>query len=176
MLEPLPARSIARFLLPLTDIMALLFSVFLLLPHLEQHPGEHVGSVESLTPDWTLDRERRAREEIARWQRLIEQPLSQRAQLVVLDIDGNTGNLSFQSRGRQDVLASQADADELIRGQLDVARLNDRDLLFVLRLPRPEDFKSHPDYADEERYRRWFGKWKVDYQIPGLRRQPPAAP
>jgi hypothetical protein len=167
--EPLPTRSITRFLLPMADVMALLFSLFLLLPHLEQQPGRLTGQAVKPGSYWTPDEQRQVREELDRLRRLSQLPANQKLSLVVLDIDGATGNLLFREGNQVITLASQADIDALVKKHLESARVSGKELLYVLRLPPPGVF-DHPNYADEEKYGRWFGAWKVDYQIPGLRR------
>src|SRR5687768_8985054 len=99
MLEPLPARSIARFLLPLADIMALLFSLFLLLPHLEQHPGQR--SADAIEPGsyWSPAEQSQVRDELSRLRRLNQAPVGQRIHLVIFQIEGD-GNLSLP-QGRE---------------------------------------------------------------------------
>ncbi|MCI0356441.1 MAG: hypothetical protein L0099_15605, partial [Acidobacteria bacterium] len=99
MLEPLPSRSVTRFLLPLADVMTLLFAIFLLLPHLEQQPGVQAGEVASPGSLWTAGEQRQVREELSRLRRVTELPVSQRLHFVVLNIDGKTGDLTLQEAG-----------------------------------------------------------------------------
>ncbi len=169
MLEPLPSRSVARFLLPMTDIMALLFSLFLLLPHLEQPTGRTPSP--DLTPGniWSPQEQQQVQEELARLRRLTRLPAHQRLLLVVLDIDGATGDLLLQEGGKTKRLAQQGDMDDMVPQHLDAARAGGRELYYVLRSGHPS-FQVHPTYADEQRYRDWFGKWKIAYEITGARR------
>lgn len=159
-------RSIARFLLPLTDIMALLFSFFLLLPHLEQEPGKSAGK--AITPGayWTPQEQQRVREELTRLRRLRQLPVDERLSIVVLDIDGDTGDLLL-TKGAELVRLNAANIDEVIQQHQAAARAQDQELFYLLRVPRPgaHGAKPHPTAADEALYRRWFGKRRVDYRI-----------
>lgn len=165
MLQPSSNRSIARFLLPLTDIMALLFSFFLLLPHLEPEPGRPGKAV---TPGsyWTPPEQQRVREELTRLRRLRQLPVDERLNIVVLDIDGDTGDLLL-SKGADLVRLNAANIDESIQKHLEAAHAQDLELFYLLRVPRPgpQGTKPHPSAADETLYRRWFGRRKVDYRI-----------
>lgn len=165
MLEPLPSRSVARYLLPMTDIMAVLFSLFLLLPHLQNPEPRSAAAASSL---WTPEEQDQAREELERLRRLGRLPAHQRLLLVVLDIDGNNGDLLFSDGGEMRRIANQQDADALIGQHLAAARAGQKDLYYILRAVRPM-FQIHPDYADEARYREWFGKHNVSFEVPGAR-------
>jgi hypothetical protein len=170
MLEPLPTRSITRFLLPLADVMALLFSLFLLLPHLQQHPGRLTAPAIRAGSYWTPDEQERVREELVRLHRLTQLPVNQRLSIVVLDIDGDTGDLLLQ-QGLQQVRVTGTMVDDVIQKHLAAARSAEKELFYLLRVPQPgpEGTKPHPDLRDERRYREWFGKAKVDYRIDYLR-------
>ncbi len=168
MLEPLPSRNVTRFLLPLADVMTLLFAIFLLLPHLEQQPGVQAGEQASPGSLWTAGEQRQVREELSRLRRVTELPASQRLHFVVLNIDGRTGDLVLQEGGKELSFSGQQAIDPVIQKHQEAARAAGRELFYVVQLPR--DWKFHPDLNDQERYRQWFSKWKVSYQIPGLRR------
>jgi hypothetical protein len=152
----------------MTDIMALLFSLFLLLPHLEQAPAE--AGARAAGP-LTVEEQRRLQEEVGRLRHLSRLPADQRLYLVVLDIDGDTGDLLAAEAGAAPRrIATDAEADALVAGHLASAREVGRELLYVLRLPQG-GFKPHPDYADATRYRRWFARPQVAYEIAGARRR-----
>ena len=165
MLEPLPSRSVARYLLPMTDIMAVLFSLFLLLPHLENPESRSTAVTSGLS---TPEEQDQARDELERLRRLSRLPAHQRLLLVVLDIDGNTGDLLYSEGVKVQRIANQADADELIQQHVAAARAGQKELYYILRAVRPQ-FQIHPDYADAARYRQWFGKHSVGYEMPGTR-------
>jgi len=164
MLEPLPGRNVARFLLPLTDIMALLFSFFLLLPHLERPEG--ATEADNGPKAWTPEQEQRARAELERLRRQQRLSAVQRLFIVVLDVDGETGDLLLQEAGK-DVRVNQANVDAIVARHLGLARASERELFYLLRVPRPgtEGTRPHPLLSDERRYRQWFGRHKVDYRI-----------
>jgi hypothetical protein len=157
----------------MTDIMALLFSLFLLLPHLEQQSARSGRDVRPGSI-WTPDEQRQAREELDRLRRLTRLPANQRLFLVVLDIDGDTGDLFLQEGTAKKRLSRQSDMDEMVGRHLEAARAGQRELYYVLRPPPkpPSGFPSHPDYRDERLYEQWFGKWNVPYDIAGYRRTP----
>jgi hypothetical protein len=166
MLEPLPSRSVTRFLLPLADVMTLLFAIFLLLPHLEQQPGVQAGEAASPGSLWTAVEQRQAREELVRLRRLSELPASQRLQWVVLHIDNRTGGLVLQDAGRELVLNGQPEVQAMVERHLAAARAGNKELVYVLQLPRTGvGFLTYPDLLA---YRKWFQDLKVNYDIPGL--------
>jgi hypothetical protein len=166
MLQPGSSRSIARFLLPMADIMALLFSFFLLLPHLEQEPGKLAGK--AITPGsyWTPSEQQRVREELSRLRRLRQLPVDERLNIIVLDVDGDTGDLLL-GQGADVIRLNAANIDETIQKHLAAARAQDLELFYLLRVPRPgpQGTKPHPSAADETLYRRWFSRRKVDHRL-----------
>ena len=172
MLEPMSNKSVVRFLVPLADIMALLFSFFLLLPHLEQFPGEESMAATEAGALWTPQEQHRIREELDRLRRYRELPVQQRHHIIVLDIDPDTGDLWLR-QGTSQVRLTDANIDAMIGKHLEAARALDRELLYLLRVPPPgpAGTSPHPDLADEQRYRRWFHQGshgRVSYQIDRL--------
>jgi hypothetical protein len=167
MLEPLPARSVARFMLPLADVMTVLFSLFLLLPHLEQRGTTRTGTG-AKTGIWTAEEQLQAREELTRFRRLQQTPTSQRLMIVVLTIDGQNGNLWLQDGSQQTALTNARDVDGLIQRHLEAARAVNKELLYLLQAPAPGQVRRHPTLGDEANYRQWFGQRKVQYQVTGL--------
>lgn len=165
MTPPKGSRSIVRFLLPMADIMALLFSFFLLLPHLEHDPDK--APAESPTGSlWAWQEQEQLREELQRLRRRSRLPVDERLMIVVLDIDGDTGDLLLTQGGKVQRL-NAASIDNVIQGHLARARAEDRELFYLLRVPRPDEKGSrpHPTVADEMLYRRVFGRRKVDFRI-----------
>jgi hypothetical protein len=163
MLEPLPSRGVARFLVPLTDIMAVLFSFFLLLPHLEQQGPASMPPAGEVR---TAEDERRTRAELERLRRQQRLPAGERLTIVVLDVDGATGDLLLHE-GDGAVRITEANVDAVITRHLGLAQRGERELFYLLRAPRPgqEGIMPHPLVSDELRYRQWFGRHKVDYRI-----------
>ena len=167
MLEPLPARSVARFMLPLADVMTVLFSLFLLLPHLEQR-GTSRTAAEGRTGIWTAGEQLQAREELTRFRRIMQTPSSQRLMIVVLTIDGQNGNLLLQEGAQQMPLGGAGEVDGLIQRHLELARSANKELFYVLQAPAPGQIRRHPTLGDEANYRLWFGQRKVQFQVTGL--------
>jgi hypothetical protein len=167
MLEPLPARSVARFMLPLADVMTVLFSLFLLLPHLEQKgPGRE--SAASKAGLMTAEEQWQAREELTRYRRVLQTPTSQRLMVVVLTIDGQNGSLMLNEGARQTPLQNAGDVGRLVQIHLDAARASSKELFYVLQAPPPGQVRRHPTLGDEANYRAWFSQHKVQYQVTGL--------
>lgn len=164
MAEALPRRSVTHFMLPLADIMALLFSLFLLLPHLEPQPGPQTA--QAVTPGnlWTPAEQQRLNEELTRLRRLAQLPMGKRLYTVVLEIDRNTGDLLLQ-RGKELMRLSSQNLDDLVREHRAEARIGDRQLFYFVRQPSPGPGTAHPTRADINQYRQWFEERKVDYQI-----------
>lgn len=171
MLEPLPARSVARFMLPLADVMTVLFSLFLLLPHLEQAgtgTGRLTPKAGSLGGIWSPDEQLQARDELARLRRLTSLPTSERLQVVVLAIDGKDGNLVLREGGSETVLRTAGDVGTMIQRHREAARTAQRELFYVLQAAPRLPGRLHPQLGDEARYREWFGTHKTPYQLSGL--------
>ena len=166
MLRYAAPRSIARFLLPMADIMALLFSLFLLLPHLEQEMTEPAGEASGWSGYWSVAEQERIREELLRLRRRAQLPVDQRLMIVVLDIDGDTGELLLH-QGNGFTRLNATNIDSIIAAHQAQAEAQGRELFYLLRVPRPDERGSrpHPTQADEARYRRWFGRKRVDYRI-----------
>lgn len=161
--EPRANRSIVRFLLPMADIMALLFSFFLLLPHLEQDPNR-VSPGEGRESATIFQEYRHLREELERLRRKSRAPVNERMMIVVLDVDGDTGELLLDQDGSV-VRMNSANVDGIVRQHLAAAQ--DRELFYLLRVARPDERGSrpHPTVADELLYRRWFARHKVGFRI-----------
>ncbi len=166
MTSPGGNRSIVRFLLPMADIMALLFSFFLLLPHLEQDPSKAPTAAAEMGSPWVWQEQERLREELQRLKRRNRLPVDERLMIVVLDIDGDTGELLLLE-GDSVKRLNAASIDPVIQTHLAQATAEDRELFYLLRVPRPDEKGSrpHPTVADEINYRRWFGRRKVDFRI-----------
>ncbi|MDW8222982.1 MAG: hypothetical protein RMJ82_08535 [Gemmatales bacterium] len=157
-----PARSITRFLLPMADVMALLFSLFLLLPHLGTLPGaSHVPRPGRGL--WTPEEQQRVWEELTQLRRSSEALPGFRDYLVPLKIDGDTGRLYLQTEGRDIEIT-----DQNVRAVIDdfrqrAARAGQKRLTFLLIA---DYSKPHPDQRDEARFRRWFAGCRYEYIPP----------
>lgn len=156
------ARSITRFLLPMADVMALLFSLFLLLPHLGTWPGGVDSSV-SRSGIWTPAQQRLIWNELARLQRQTDALPGFRDYLVPLRIDGDSGRLLLQLDGRE-VEITDANVDQIVAEfRSRAAQAGQKRLTFLLIA---DYSKPHPDQQDEARFRRWFAGVRYEYIPP----------
>jgi len=141
MLEKAPARSVTRFMLPMADVMALLFSLFLLLPHLERELGPAAGRSERLAAWWSPEEQRQVREELARLRRFREAPPSDRFFTVIVEIEGATGRLLHPDLPAPVSLQGGAELEARVgtmtRKHLAEARALDKRLYCILALRPP---------------------------------------
>ncbi len=162
----LPQRSVTRFFIPLIDVLTLLFCIFLLMP-LVQAPGEGsepAATAADLRPQrMNLAQEpgevAQERQELERLRKEQEQlrhdkieTLQQRLAIRVLDIDADTGKLYYQEPEQRLEIASQADAQALIRRQQRAA--SGRELYFLFLFPRR--VTGYPEERQVQQYERWF--------------------
>jgi hypothetical protein len=155
-------RSISRFLLPMADVMALLFSLFLLLPHLGDWPGGATSSV-SRHGIWTPAQQHLAWEELARLRRQVDALPGFRDYLVPLRIEGDTGRLLLQLDGRE-VEVTEKNVQQIIADfRSRAAQAGQKRLTFLLIA---DYSKPHPDQQDEARFRRWFAGVRYEYIPP----------
>jgi hypothetical protein len=152
--ESTVSRSFTRFLLPLTDIMMILFSMFLLMPHLEEHKPSAAPEV---TPGWQADQQRQHVEQLQRLQRLEGQPLSERSLVRVVTIDRNSGDL-LVPREPKPILLTEQNFLEIVAEDLQRARELQRELFYTLLAPLPDaqGTPARPSRRDRERYERLF--------------------
>jgi len=169
MLEPLPGRSVARFMLPLADVMTVLFSLFLLLPHLEQRGGRSTGAAAKAGGIWTPEEQLQARDELVRHRQVALLPTSDRLQVIVIMIDDATGQLLLQEGPNQTRLTDAAAVQAMVDRHRAALPPN-RQLFYVLQAParhadRP---RRHPGIQDHNNYRDWFGLAQAQHQVTGL--------
>jgi len=155
-------RSISRFLLPMADVMALLFSLFLLLPHLGDWPGGASSSVHR-HGIWTPAQQQLAWEELARLRRQVDALPGFRDYLVPLRIDGDTGRLLLQLDGREVEITEQNVQQIIADFRSRAAQAGQKRLTFLLIA---DYSKPHPDQQDEARFRRWFTGVRYEYIPP----------
>jgi hypothetical protein len=172
MLEPLPSRNVARFMLPLADVMTVLFSLFLLLPHLEHAAELSAGAAPRSGEYWDAEQQQIIREELDRLRQFARLEARQRVLLIVLNIDNDTGNLYFYEDGNYVRVDSAAAVDRMVERHLALAAATARELHYKLVEPRPvdPDQKRRPKFGDLRNYEEWFRKWKsrqVHYEIVG---------
>jgi hypothetical protein len=172
MIEPLPSRPVARFMLPLADVMTVLFSLFLLLPHLERTGGEKVQTPPKLGGIWSPDEQLQARDELTRLRRLMELPTGERLQFVVMLIDEETGRLLLITSGS--TAGTAIGSAEQLLSLVDEQRRGlseGKKLLYILQVPGVPPGRlqrRHPTATDSDNYAAWFAACKVEYQIAGL--------
>jgi hypothetical protein len=171
MLEPLPSRSVARFMIPLADVMTVLFSLFLVMPQLERLPEE--ADVEDVADksNWTVDDQQKIRQELARYRQDLEQarnrtqrPISEQYHTIVLEIDTVTGELLFPQGTRVDRLKDEETIERRIRQQ-SAARGGGKEMLYILRARTGQGLT----YEYRDKYEPLFDRLQKDrilrYQI-----------
>lgn len=146
----------------MADVMALLFSLFLLLPHLGTFPGAtHVPRPGSGI--WTPEEQKRIWEELTQLRRASDALPGFRDYLVPLRIDGDTGRLYLQMEG-QEIEITEENVQTVIEDfQQRAARAGKKRLTFLLIA---DYSKPHPDQRDEARFRRWFAGTRYEYIPP----------
>lgn len=162
MIRP-PRRAVTRFLIPLLDVLILLFCIFLLMPFVSQPgTGDPAGdeaaarSAEELRAQVVEMQLRlaQAQAEIDRLAAAQTNPAN-RMSVRVLEIDGDTGKLyAFDPDAgdpRQEV-RDQADAQRLIDQQRRTAQ--GKDVFFLMLYPRKRS--GYPELPQVEAYRQWF--------------------
>lgn len=167
MLEPLPTRGVSRFMLPLADVMTLLFSLFLLLPHLEQEPGRKLAAAQTRPSQWDRETQRRAEEELERLRRVVQLPTGERLYVVVLDIDANNGDLVL-IRGLERVRVTGRNIESIVREHRGLAQATEQKLFYLLRRPPvgPDGrAPRHPTREERLQYGEWLRGQGVEFQI-----------
>jgi hypothetical protein len=169
MLEPLPGRSVARFMLPLADVMTVLFSLFLLLPHLEQRGGRSAGAAKT-GGIWTPEEQFQARDELARHRRLAELPTGARLHVIVMMIDEETGHLLLHEGARTVSIKNVEELKAIVVGHGTLFPAEKR-LLYIVQIPPVPPGRlqrRHPSESDFQNYAEWFAACRVEYQVSGL--------
>ncbi|MER3415145.1 MAG: hypothetical protein C4297_02905 [Gemmataceae bacterium] len=161
--NPRVESGAARFLVPLADVMVLLFSLFLLMPHMGPDRGLHSGDRDTFQSEWGPEDWQRLRWE---WQGLRYRDRLQAGQKYLflgLSIDATTGTLLVYE-GQKAIEINE----ELLRRYQEAASQAGRPLLCVLHVPRPGphgEISVRPLVEDERRYRALFNKLGIDYVI-----------
>jgi hypothetical protein len=152
--ESTVSRSFTRFLLPLTDIMIILFSMFLLMPQLEEKKG---APTPGISPGWQADQQRQSQEELQRYRRLESQPLSDRSLVRIMHIDRDTGDL-WVPRDSQRITLTPENFSVVLAQDLREAQQMQKELFYMLLAPA-RDVQGTPDRPlrqDRERYAQLF--------------------
>ena len=161
MIRP-PRRAVTRFLIPLLDVLILLFCIFLLMPFVStpgatpDAEGQDAASASDLRNQLTEAQLRLAQAEadLAELRRAAANP-GERLTIKPMEIDAATGKLyAFD--------ADSPEARSEVRDQADAQRLIDRfrrvaqgkEIFFLFLYPRQKSgFPEAPQVAE---YRRWF--------------------
>lgn len=148
------SRSFTRFLLPLTDIMIILFSMFLLMPHLEEK--KPTPSSTEVAPGWQAEQQYAAHEQLQRYRRWEAQPPSERSLTRVLHIDFQ-GRLLLP-REAEPMELTKANAAQALAADVETARNLQKELFYILLTPAPvKGIKSaRPNGDDAQRYKEVF--------------------
>jgi hypothetical protein len=180
----MPRRSVTRFFIPLIDVLVLLLSLFILLPlvkevedskydkgalnpteaqqlrneleELRKEVAKLRGEVSQTPEDLRKELERLRREKM--------QVLKDKLWIRILQIDDNTGALTYLDPDRVEV-RNQADAVALI--ERDRRALGPgRELYYLILYPRDRN-SSYPLQGQREQYERWFKDVALGFDIPG---------
>jgi biopolymer transport protein ExbD len=179
----MPRRSVTRFFIPLIDVLTVLFCIFLLMPFfrddathapkgetpetsrdlaqentaLERELQRRTQELERLRTQYKpqIDRDKlRAELEHLRKEKI--QALQDRMFMRVLEIDPQSGALSYPDPGSPDKqglkIASAETAQALIRRHQQQA--GGRELYYVFLFPRGDNL--YPTRQQFEQYQRWF--------------------
>lgn len=153
------SHSFTRFLLPLTDVMIILFSMFLLMPHLEEKktPGD-VG------PGWQVEQQRDAQEQLLRYRQMENLPLSERSLVRAMNIDRNTGDL-WVPREPQPVKVTVANFSSILAEDLRQAQELQKELFYMLLVPMPDarGTPARPSRRDREGFEQMFQEARQRY-------------
>jgi len=165
----MPHRSVTRFFVPLIDVLTLLFCIYLLMPMVGQPEASEGGPKidKSLDPKKLQEEIDRLKEEVQRLEKKLGQPVGQRLAVRVLEIDGQTGKLSYRDPDSLE-LKDQAAALALIERDKRGLGGAPRELYYLILYPRDRD-SSYPTVAQRERYDRWFEGVPLGYDVPGAR-------
>jgi hypothetical protein len=162
----LPRRSVTRFLIPLIDVLTLLFCIFLLMPLVPvRAPGEGAEGPRRSEPDpLALRPDRpaaeleqlnkqveRQRQELERLRREKIETLQERLAIRVLEIDPETGKLFYHDPERVEI-TSPGQARRLIEQHQRAAR--GRELFYLFLFPR--QLTGFPLERQVQQYDRWF--------------------
>ena len=161
MIRP-PRRSVTRFIVPMIDVLTLLFCIFLLMPFVksagEQEDGG--GPAPAPVPDVVADPAdvvRRLQEAEKELERLRKEQgnFASRLDVRTLEIDKDTGDLLYYDP-QPLKLTSKDDAARLIARHREEARKAGRELYYLFLYPRDPESAGLPRRAQEEAYKQWF--------------------
>ncbi len=163
MIQP-PRRSVARFFIPLIDVLTLMFCIFLLSPVIKaRSSGQAAADAD------------RARQEQAQLQQDIHKLRADRREILqgrlavqVLQINATTGKLYYYDPAAASNRWVEV-MDKNVQSIIDRARAHaaDRAVYFLILYPRPESGEIvFPTLAQRRMYDRWFANVAHGYEIP----------
>jgi hypothetical protein len=163
----LPRRSVARFFIPLIDVMTLLFCIFLLMPLVKPvdaveppppSPGEATdASIRTDDPPDSAPSPERtavaeAQRELHRLRTERIETLQQRLTIRVLEIDADSGKLYYFEPEQRVEITSQADARRLV--ERDRQEAPGKENYYLILFPRR--LTGFPQEKQVTQYERWF--------------------
>jgi hypothetical protein len=165
----LPRRSVTRFFIPLIDVLTLMFCIFLLMPIVEDRPGgaggTQPGSLEGGERQELAELRRKVaemkepgglteqeRQELERIRADKIEALQKRLAIRVLEIDADTGKLSYEEPEGRVEIGNEAQAHELIRRQKQEAAGTELYYLFLF----PRKLTGYPEDRQVRQYETWF--------------------
>lgn len=175
----LPQRSVTRFFIPLIDVLTLLFCIFLLMPIMKSdNPEEddadrqarelHLRRLERENEDLRKHGGQLSKDqldELIALRNASSKALQDRLVVRVLEIDPETGKLSYRDPDRIEV-ADQADARTLIERDRRERGGGGRQLYYLVLYPR-DPGSPYPTRKQRETYDRWFEGVALGYDDPG---------
>jgi hypothetical protein len=177
----MPRRSVTRFFIPLIDVLILLFCIFLLLEYgseskIDQQSaeielqaaldarniqillerGKEFEKYEKLLPQ--LTELQKLRDEVERLRGANQQNLQDRAIIVVIDINGKDGTLSWYDASSLETPTVKISDAKAAQKLIEQQRLDGkgREVYFYFMPPRP--LQGYPTLKQMRTYREWFAK------------------
>ena len=173
----MPRRSVTRFFIPLIDVLTLLFCIFLLMPLVEGPAGSptvtesSTKEVEKLKQELMRLRQERQetpeklREELERLRREKGEVLQERLAVRVLDIDPETGRLSYHDPKPIEI-RNEAEARALVERDRQALAGRPSELFYLFLYPRSLT-SPYPLRGQREQYDRWFSQVPHAWDVPG---------
>lgn len=166
----LPQRSVTRFFIPLIDVLTLLFCIFLVLPLAQKASdasADAEGAQDPVPPaEEEVQRLRQSalelRDEIEQLKRAKGNALQKRLAVRVLEIDGETGKLSYRDPERIPIPNDAAARSLMDR---DRQKIGQKELYYLILYPR-DPASLYPSVGQRADYDRWFEGVALGYDDP----------
>ena len=178
----MPQRNVTRFIIPLIDVLILLFCIFLLMEFntaskadeesekvaeksfeidiLESElftRAKELQQFEELRPQ--LTEMAKMRDELEKLRAETQQVLKKRVYVRTIDYDGKDGSISFYDETSPDQpvykITDAGSAKKLIERHKEEAAAKGRTLYYQFMLPRPYRF-IFPNVNQKSQYAKWF--------------------